>query len=303
MFVIGCPRSGTTLVSQLLEPTAYGSPVETHFITKYARQLERYGDVTVRDNFERLAGDILRERPVMQWKLGTTTGELWRLVRDAGPLGYRELVDALCMLRSTALGRTSWGDKTPHFILHLDVLSTLYPDAKYVCVVRDGRDVALSLLEKPWGPNNIYACARYWAQCHAETPAFAALRARGSLLELRYETLLQQPEDTIQRLYGFLEEDCPPARLAQLSGVLRRNNSGRWRQRMRPRDVRIFESEAGNTLRRLGYEATFEERGLSSLAAGWWWTHDRVRFFLHLLKMNTIDAVRIRYFGMEPFAD
>jgi hypothetical protein len=303
VFVIGCPRSGTTLVSELLEPTTYGSPVETHFITKYAERLERVGPLTDRDNFMRLVGQILRERPVLQWKLDTSPAAVWDRVRESGAVTYRTLVDTLCMMRSAAKGKTSWGDKTPHFILHLETLSALYPDAKYIGVVRDGRDVALSLLEKPWGPNNVYACARYWAQCHRETPALGALRARGALLEVRYETLLQEPEATIDRLYGFLGEACPPDQLQRLCRVLRRSNAGRWRQRMSAHEVRTFESQAGETLRRLGYETREGTKPLSPIVAAAWWLHDRAGHGLHLLKMNTVDAFRIRFLGMQPFAD
>ncbi len=303
VFVLGCPRSGTTLVSELLAPTIYGSPVETHFITKYARRLSEFGPLTDRRNFDGLVRQILSERPVMQWKLDLTPDDLWRLVQGADAVGYRGIVDTLCMVRARRHGHGSWGDKTPHFILDLDVLTSLYPDASYIYVVRDGRDVALSLLKKPWGPNNVHACARYWARCHAEWPALAELRARRQLHDLQYETLLQHPADTIRALFGFLGEECRDADMTRLVQLLRRNNFGRWRQDMRPRDVRRFEAQAGDTLRRFGYATSFPEQPASALTDWAWRLHDRAKYSLHLAKMNTVDAIRIRYFGMEPFAD
>ena len=69
IFIIGCPRSGTSLLARFLEPTIYGAPIETHFITKYKKKLSNYGELENFENFNKLLNDILKERPVMQWKI------------------------------------------------------------------------------------------------------------------------------------------------------------------------------------------------------------------------------------------
>ncbi len=299
LFVLGCPRSGTTLLAEFLAPTRYGAPVETHFITKYASLRSAYGDLSVRENFDRLVTDILAERPVMQWKLEVDREAFWR---GSGGASYAEIVDAICRLRSARFGKAAWGDKTPHFILELPLLLSLFPDAKFVVIVRDGRDVALSLLEKSWGPGNLYACAEYWKRCHAETPELAQLRTRGQLCDVRYEALLDDPRAVVRRVYDFLEEPWPGAALQPLLDSVRPGNRNKWAAKMTPAEVRLVEETAGATLTRFGYACSYEER-VNALRALPYRVHARLHALGHLVRINTIDAVRIRYFGMEPFAD
>lgn len=300
LFVLGCPRSGTTLLAEFLAPTAYGAPVETHFITKYARRLPGYGDLSVRAHFDRLVDDILGERPVMQWRLDVDRNALWAA---HGGRPYVELVDGICRRRAARLGKRSWGDKTPHFILDLPRLAALFPESKYIYVVRDGRDVALSLLEKSWGPGNLYACAEYWKACNAESAALAGLRARGQLFEVAYEALLDDPRSIVARMYAFLDEPFPEDVLRPLLDSVRRGNCNKWMTRLTPAEVQLFERVAARTLERFGYACTHQEGGIGAASAMVFRLQARWHALAHLVRTNTIDAVRIRYFGMEPFAD
>lgn len=300
VFVLGCPRSGTTLLAEFLAPTRFGVPVETHFITKYARLETTYGDLSVRGNFDRLVNDILAERPVMQWRLAADREALWAA---HGQQSYAEIVDRICMLRTAPMGKSSWGDKTPHYILDVARLDALFPEAKFVVIVRDGRDVALSLLEKSWGPGNLYACAQYWKACHADTPALARLRARGQLCEVRYEDLLDDPRSVVARVYAFLDEPFAEAALRPLLESVRPANRDKWKTRLTPAEIRLFEHVAAGTLARFGYASTHQERGVGVVSRAWFRLHDKLHTLSHLVRTNTVDALRIRYFGMEPFAD
>ena len=127
IFIVGCPRSGTTLVSELLEGSSWGSPVETHFIPKYFRRLGRYGSLDDRARFTKLVRAILRERPVMQWRLDIDPDHLYRIIETRD---YRTIVDTICRLRFERLGKSSWGDKTPHYVFDLDVLASALPSAR-----------------------------------------------------------------------------------------------------------------------------------------------------------------------------
>jgi hypothetical protein len=300
VFVLGCPRSGTTLLAEFLTPTKYGAPVETHFITKYAKLQSAYGDLSVRVNFDRLVADILAERPVMQWKLHVDQDALWAA---RGGQSYADIVHGICLLRARGLGKSSWGDKTPHYILDLPRLDALFPHAKFVVIVRDGRDVALSLLEKTWGPGNLYACAQYWKACHAETPALARLRARGRVCEVSYEALLDDPRAVVARVYAFLEEPFPEAALRPLLDSVRPGNRDKWQARLTPAEIRLFEHVAAGTLARFGYASTHQERGVGVVSRAWFRLHAKLHTLAHLVRTNTVDALRIRYLGMEPFAD
>ncbi len=300
VFILGCPRSGTTLLSELLSPTTYGSPVETHFIPKYFKKLDHYGNIEQKDNFTRLIKDILSERPVMQWKLDI---DIEKFHSELDVCEYSEIVHKLCMMYFEHKGKTSWGDKTPHYILDSDIIYRLFPDAKYLYIVRDGRDVALSLLKKLWGPNNVYACAEYWKQCNAETDTLALMRKHDRVFELTYEGLLDQPSKVVEKIYMFLGEPYSEESVKSLIEKINRINFNKWKKEMKPDEVRLFETMASNTLKRFGYEATFEESELKKIEKWFWKAHNDFFRYKHLIKMNTVDAIRIKYFGMEPFAD
>lgn len=300
IFVIGCPRSGTTLLSKLLAPTGWGSPVETQFIIKYAKKLTSYGDLAYRDNFCRLLKDILSERAIMQWKL---TIDLDSFFDELPVKSYRNLINALCMKRFGGLGKQSWGDKTPHYIRNFEMLYNLFPDSRYLYIVRDGRDTALSLLQVPWGPNNVFACAEYWQYSNRERPIFEELRNQGKLLDVGYESLLDRPEEVVRKIYNFLGAPFPDEETSKLIKTIKPGNYNKWKNQMSIKQRRRFEAVAGDTLRRFGYETEFLEESTSDIEKIFWRSIDRFLYINHLIKINTVDTIRIRFFGMDPFSD
>jgi hypothetical protein len=300
LFVIGCPRSGTTLVGSLLRETAWGPPVESHFITKYARLLPRYGDLTRREARVRLLRDLLKERPVLQWKLELDPDAF---VEPPETADYAELVNRVCLARVTRRGRSGWADKTPHYVLEMDIVDRLFPDALYLQVLRDGRDVALSLLGRKWGPRNVYACAQLWRRCTEENVVLDRLRAAGRLLDVRYETLLGDPLRQAEGIHRFLGQPFDPSRLEAVLNRVAADNSSKWRTRLRPAQVRTFEAVAGRCLARLGYEVVHSDAAVDPVRRLAWTAHDAVGQFAHRVRLNTIDSFRIRFLGMEPFAE
>lgn len=300
LFVLGCPRSGTTLLAELVGRTPFGKPTETQFIVKYARKLAEYGDLADDARLDRLLGDILRERAVLQWKLGVGPAEIRARCRGRT---YAEVVDALMTLRSERRGWPGWGDKTPHYTLAADVLDARFPGARYLFIVRDGRDVALSLLGRRWGPNNVYACARFWAAYNAPSALFDRLEAEGRLLRLRYEDLLADPRPLLERLYAFLGQPISGPDLDELAASIRAGNRRKWETRMKPSRVALFENVAGETLRRFGYETSHPAREPGPLTRARWEAHDRLLRGWELVRSNTIDAFRIRWLGAEPFGE
>ena len=300
LFVLGCPRSGTTLLSELLEPLPWGAPVETHFISKYARKLDSFGDLRDDRNVTRLVERVLAERPVMQWDLGLTALDI---VDRMPERTFRCLVDTVCMARFSELGKTSWGDKTPHYVLELETLVELFPDSNYLFIVRDGRDVALSLMGRSWGPNNILAASEYWRDCNSDSPSLERLRDSGRLHTIRYEDLLANPSPTMQGVFDFLGVGQDISLIENHLKKIRPNNYAKWKKALSARQRQTFEAVAGKHLEKFDYEVEFSNPKVG-IARRWFWRlHDKALHFLNLVKMNTVDAIRIRYFGMQPFAD
>ena len=301
IFIIGCPRSGTTLLASFLENTRYGAPVETHFIIKYYKRLKKYLPLTEKKNFHRLVKSIINERPIQQWKINFDIDKLWNHLQNPT---YSEIVNLICMERYSRLGKRSWGDKTPHYILSLNTLFELFPNSKYIYIVRDGRDVALSLLQKKWGPNNVYSCALYWKMCNTiQSDTLKKIKEKGNLFEIRYEDLLLNPTEVIRQLYDFLQEDIAQNVLISLAHKIKKDNFYKWKTRMSFQQLKIFESVAGDVLEYYGYEVNNDSLGVTFYEKVFYKIHDLVLKWIYLIELNTIDWIKIRLFEKEPFGE
>jgi hypothetical protein len=170
-----------------------------------------------------------------------------------------------------------------------------------IYVVRDGRDVALSLLDKPWGPASVYGCALKWRDENRLQPLLDTLRAHRLLHDLRYEDLLKTPVATLTSLYEFLDQDVPLDDVIRRASRIRRDNSGGWQRRLAPAQIALFEQVAGQTLVRFGYPVTYQPRAVALPTRLAWRTQDAAKHAVNLFQMNVVDTLRIRFFGMEPF--
>ena len=299
IFVLGAPRSGTTFLSSLLKNTSFNAPVETHFITKYHKRLSSYGNIRSRDNFDSLVKDILSERPVQQWKLNLDISQLYEDLPE--DFTYADIVNGIILKRKVLQGNHKWGDKTPHYLGDLSILMDLFPEAKYIYIVRDGRDVALSLLEKPWGPNNIYKCAEYWSRLNNQQPLIDDLRNRGQLHFVKYEELLDNTRACILDIYGFLGETISEADLSSLSQSVQSNNYDKWKTDMTATQLRIFEAIAKNDLATFGYQVVNQDPKVTPLETFFFQVHEKVHRAWFLFDANVIDGFKIKYLGKEPF--
>jgi hypothetical protein len=301
VFILGAPRSGTTFLASLLENTGYGPPFETQFIIKYFKRLTDYGNVEEFSVFKCLLSDILSERAVMQWDLQLDIKEFYDEMLPN--VTYARIVDKLCLKASAKNGYSSWGDKTPHYVGELDILLQLFPDSKYIYIVRDGRDVSLSLFERDWGPNNVYYSAEYWKYLNREQPSFQELD-RYQLYSLKYEDLLDDVCFYINEIYGFLEvSDLKEANLLSLIGSVKKGNYNKWQARMTTTQIKVFESIAADTLERFGYPTSYKEQQVSAVLKLWYKLHDSIHRIKHLFIINVVDGIKIRFFGKRPFAE
>jgi hypothetical protein len=167
-------------------------------------------------------------------------------------------------------GKPRWGDKTPHYVHHVDELLRIWPDARVVVIVRDGRDVALSLRRMPFGPNNAWAAAQWWAR-GIRAGAAAQRTHPGSVRTVRYEDLARDPAEHVRAVCEFLDLRYEPGMLelerADRSRIVPDQRSwfptlfdgintsavGRWEREMPARDQAIFASLARDELAQLGY--------------------------------------------------
>lgn len=202
---------------------------------------------------------------------GLSVAQVRRLYHRSHTLGdfYQRLNTAL-MARD---GKTVWGEKTPSNVQHIAAIFRCFPGARFVHVLRDGRDVACSMRTHPkyrWvngaraetGVRNPWAeCAQGWA---ADVRSGLAFRHDARYAEVRYEALVTSPEATLRALLawlglawdaGMLARDRDDGKLLQprLAGPIDDAVVGRWRRELSAEGRAAFRGEPSRWLRQLGY--------------------------------------------------
>jgi hypothetical protein len=199
--------------------------------------------------------------------------KLWDITVDPHEAPAGSYSDLLLWLvqeyaESRGIGGTVWVDHTPENINYASLLLELFPRAKIVHIIRDGRAVANSILPLDWGPNTIVKAAPWWKAMVREGLALEALLRTDQIVRLRYEDLVREPERTMRRL-------CPPLGLQYEPGLLRADGfrppgytasqhkmigrrpdparATRWRTMLTARQVEMFEALASDLLGQMGY--------------------------------------------------
>jgi hypothetical protein len=125
-------------------------------------------------------------------------------VRGTIPFSAADGVRAFYRLYARRFNKPLWGDKTPNYGLHLEEIGRLLPEARFIHIIRDGRDVAASIRDLWFAPSKDFAdLARDW-EWRVRT-----IRAQGEsypfYLEIRYEHLLSDTEENLREICSFLE--------------------------------------------------------------------------------------------------
>jgi hypothetical protein len=268
-FVVGVARSGTTLVRAILDSHPdLAIPGESHFLAEMARSPDRY---LAADGFRvgRFLQDVLSHQRFQRW--GLPEERMHRLLRDDPPVdlaaAFRRLYEAYAL----GQGKRRYGDKTPAYVHHISVLGALFPEARFVHVVRDGRDVALSHVAHPSFTRTVPEVALVWRRGVERGRRTGLALGPGRYREVRYEDLLEDPEGVSRSLCKFLVLDYHPAmlryheRAEEIIRPTRHPESHQrihlpptkglrdWRTDMSRHDVAVFDALVGDLLEDLGY--------------------------------------------------
>lgn len=220
VFVVGCPRSGTTLLQRMLDRHPQLAVAnDTHFIPAGIAAATPHVELPLTSEMVERVRSFRTEGGYGFQRLGLPPGTLDRAARQSRT--YPELVSALYSAFAELQGKPFAGEKTPDYARGLPLLHTLFPDAKVIHLLRDGRDVTLALVEwghdksvpgrlrgparsKVWQESPVAASALWWAW-HVRAARRAAASLGSVYYELRYEHLVSKPEATLRRLVDFLQ--------------------------------------------------------------------------------------------------
>jgi hypothetical protein len=278
IFLTGFARSGTTWVNRLMQDYFdAGFANEGQFIISFGMRIQRYGDLRILRNRERLLRDLARDRFFSILSSNYKVDMDWnRITVRAG--AFAEIVKEILAQIAEQTGKHRIGSKYPVFGRYLGLLNDLFPDCKVIHVIRDGRDCALSHKQVTWGHQNTYSAAIHW-RTYMEASRRSAEAMQGRYLEIRYEDLLLEPETTMRTLEHFIVgtlEYGITKRFLEDRGSLKPEKVGQWRQTMPPRDQAIFESVAGDLLQIYGYPLTGIRHSPSLVLKIGYVAHDRL---------------------------
>lgn len=267
-FVVGSGRSGTTLLRLMISGHSrlHVSP-ETWFIVELVEQLPTDRPLTPDEREQAIAIITGHYRwPDLAIAESTLRAELAPFPQPT----LRAITDTVYAIVARAADKQRIGDKTPAYVTILPQLARLYPDAQFIHLLRDGRDVALSFKDAGW-TNRAYEGRKFeWTKAVRAARAFAATMSPQAWHEIRYEELVQSPETIIRALCAFLGEAFEPAMIdtasradlvpererefhKRLLGPIDASRAGAWQSRLDPLRLFILEACLGPDLRACGY--------------------------------------------------
>jgi hypothetical protein len=270
VFIGGCDRSGTTLL---------GSMLGTHSECLCTPESQFIVDVLSRCDLDanhidpQRVLDIIVKHPRFKiWALNVKPSH--SSYRQANAT-YPELVEWIVKEYGVVNGKGCpriWIDHTPSNIKYAATLVSLFPQARLIHIVRDGRAVASSLLSVSWGPAAIDRATYYWLRNLAYGLAAESSCDPANVMRIKYEDLVIASEDTLRKVSFFLGIDYQPQMIKgdgfQVPSLTRRDHVlvgqapdrrrvDAWQNELTLRQIEIFESITGDMLRYLGYDMRF----------------------------------------------
>ncbi len=282
IFMIGTQRSGSNMFRLMLNQLGdVAAPHPPHVMERFTPLLPLYGDLNDQANFALLVEDVCRlvELNPVPWE-GVDLEDRGEVIARCKENSLVAIYGAVYDIMAEANGAKHWLCKSLANVRFLPELERYFPDAKFLHLYRDGRDVAVSFRKVIVGEKTFYNVAKAWEK---DQQLALGLRQRideSRLFSVSYEQLTDKTEIMLQRLCEFLDveytdammhfnESAEATRTARSGGSMwgnvrrpvMRNNTRKFFREAKREDYRIFELVSGELLDLLGYELVFSKRG------------------------------------------
>ena len=274
-FIVGSSRSGTTLLRLILAGhSRIAIPPETWFISPLVARLPLTGSLTS-DSIQTAINIILKSArwPDMEMSDEEFRSRVVELERPA-------LADIINVVYKHTLEHTQKqriGDKTPPYILIAPELKRVFPGAKFINLIRDGRDVAISFVDAHFQGRPYHGRNFEWTRAVRQRDAYQRTALAKDFLDIRYENLVSAPEQTIRRVCAFLDEEFEVGMLdfqsrtylvpqrglrihTKLDKPILKDAIGIWRTKLSSIECFFMEAPLHRDLVRLHYSLRFKGR-------------------------------------------
>lgn len=288
IFIVGIPRSGTTLLASIL---SNHSQLDCGPETQFFRQLPKSTESILNESdWPKSATEFIcsltngSSDVVVHKDFGCSKKEISTYLETRIP-SINAMLESLTQLHANKFDKNRWVEKSPSHLLHVDKINQYYPSAPVILITRDPRDVALSITVAnkkfsayfSWAGSSFLENLVLW-QTRERTCHLSLLKHK-NLISITYESLLSSPELTINNICDNIEESFESAMLADLSNVKGivtdgqkfgwHSNVGKpidsskvngWKQKLSEEDKELAEIICGEGLERRGYENTVSQK-------------------------------------------
>lgn len=217
-FILGNPRSGTTLFRLMLNShPSLVVPPECGFAEWHYERFKNWSskDAVDESSVSHFLRALSDSKKIETWDLNFV--DLGNRIRQESPNSYAELCELVYLQfgEKIKLNVETWGDKNNYYINLLEKIDKIFPEARYIHLVRDGRDVATSYLgikkvvsESPYKPvlsDNISEIAREWKNNVERIDSFLSTKDQSKVLTIKYEDLVKETVGTLRGVTSFLK--------------------------------------------------------------------------------------------------
>lgn len=294
VFIGGCQRSGTTLLGSLLGKFNNCITVpESQFKTEEYKKINNGNDLfntfhTINNNYRFKIWDFdLEFEDIKHCK------------------SFKEVILSIIMKYASVKDKKPeyWIDHTPENFKSINLLYKLFPNAKYIHLVRDGRAVANSIIPLDWGPNTIQKASRWWVNNVSYGLAVETFLEKDNIIRIKYEDVLLSPQKTVNEIYNFISSDkkeelpiieCdgfdkPKYTESQHKLVgkdIDKSRINAWQNKFTKRQVELFEFYSNDLLYLLGYNKVYFNPKSPNII-------ENIRYIVYeLFKNNLINKIR-----------
>ncbi|GIV66501.1 MAG: hypothetical protein KatS3mg047_0894 [Bellilinea sp.] len=281
IFIVGVQRSGTTLLSAMLAAHSQIScGPETHFFQRLSK--ERIEDLIDSKCWPKKAINFIKSITFTNFS-DTSSNKISILEKyhlreetlfeylSQQPPKITSILGSIVIPFMESLGKSRWAEKTPDHIKYLDLIRKFYPESPIIRIIRDPRDVALSLMRVPWGTKTFFEGIDYWKSLYDLSSDFFKFDSHS--YTLRFEDLVESPEYQLRKLCEFLGEKFEYSMLdTSLTGKqvnsqgvpwkkkaeepIDKNRAYQWKNYLSNEMNYYTEALIGNTLKEFNYPTT-----------------------------------------------
>lgn len=293
IFILGNGRSGTTLLNKVLS-----AHPNIHFISREFNDLPFFyfnSNLYTKQgitHYDEMANDFVKH-PMLNLSIGKICAK-----------DFREMLDAIFDSFRKKERKNIIGIKVSNYILeNIDMLKSIFNDAYFIHIIRDPRDVYISLRKAGLGGKSPFYFAKSWKEIVNKISALKD--STRHYYEIRYEHLIKQPEKQIKWLCDFLgikfskemlhfyehvKEELPVYhKLLKKSFI--RNNFNKWKKILTKKELDLIYAGAGNKIYELGYSEKLQTIHISFLKRSYEYFQDKAYLYFKLLDRHNREEI------------